>query len=91
MIKTIVTKILCALAAVWGCFTCVVFILFKIAKSEQKAQEKENEALKNNLEAVQAGEEAAREVRKENEELIEKAKSGNNLDAFNAVNELLSK
>ncbi|MBO7733374.1 MAG: hypothetical protein J6S67_12490 [Methanobrevibacter sp.] len=86
-----IKKILAILAAIGGFFSAIFYVLMKQAKDQKKAEEKENEALKTNLDAVKAAEEAVTEVRKQNEELVEKAHSGNNLDAFNAINELLSK
>lgn len=84
-------KILKIFAGLGAAFSAVFYVLMKQAKDEQKVEAKENEALKTNLEAVQAAEEAVREERKANEELVEKAHSGNNLDAFDAINQLLSK
>ena len=86
-----IKKILAALAAIGGVFSAVFFVLFKQAKNDREAAEKENEALKYNMDAIKAADEAVTEVKKQNEELVEKAHGNNNLDAFNAVNELLSK
>lgn len=86
-----IKKILAALAAIGGVFSAIFFVLFKQAKEEQKAEKKENQDLKYNLDAMKAADKAVTEVKKQNEELIEKAHGNNNLDAFNAVNELLSK
>ena len=84
-------KILKIFAGLGAALSAVFYVLMRQAKDEQKIEAKENEALKTNLEAVQAAEEAVREERKANEELVEKAHSGNNLDAFYAINKLLSK
>ena len=91
-------KILKIIAGLGAILSAWFYVLMRQAKDEQKQTEnelkveaKENEALKTNLEAIQAAEEAVREERKANEELVEKAHSSNNLDAFNACNDLLSK
>ena len=86
-----IKKILAALAAIGGVLSAIFYVLFKQSRDQKLAAQDENKDLKYNLDAIKAAEEAAAEVRKENEELIEKANSGNNLDAFNAINELLSK
>lgn len=86
-----IKKLLSIIAGLGGIFSAIFYVLMKQAKDEQKVEEKENEGLKTNLEAMQAAEKAEMEERKANEELKEKAHSGNNLDAFNAINELLSK
>ena len=84
-------KILAALAGLGAAFSAVFFVLFKEAREQRKLEEKENKNLNDNIEALKAGEKAANEVKKENEELKQKAHSGNTLDSFNACNELLSK
>lgn len=86
-----IKKILAALAAIGGVLSAIFYVLFKQSRDQKLVAQDENKDLKYNLDAIKAAEEAAAEVRKENEELIEKANSGNNLDAFNAINELLSK
>ena len=86
-----IKKILSVLAAVGGVLSSIFFVLMKQAKEEQKTEHKENEDLKTNLEALNEAEKAVNKEKKENEELIKKAGSSNNLDAFNACNELLSK
>jgi hypothetical protein len=43
------------------------------------------------VDALADADKAEKELKKENEELVTKAHSGNNLDAFNACNDLLSK
>ena len=62
-------KILGALAMLGTGLSAIFYVLMKQAKEERKAQEKENEALSTNLEAMQAAENAVREERKANEEL----------------------
>lgn len=93
-------KILGFFAGLASVFAAIFFVLFKQSKEERKLDEAErradeaeigNEALKANLEAVQAADQAVVEERKENAELMEKVNNSNNLDAFNACNELLSK
>ena len=84
-------KILAILAAVGGLFSAWFFVLFKQAKEEQKAINEKYDDMSNNLEALKEGEKAEKELKKENEELKQKAHSGNTLDSFNACNELLQK
>ena len=91
MFGKIIDKILVALAALGTGLSAIFYVLMKQAKEERKAQEKESEALSTNLEAMQAAEEAVREERKANEELVENANSSNKLDAFDACNQLLQK
>lgn len=86
-----IKKILAILAAIGGVLSAVFYVLFKQSKDQKKAAVKENKDLKQNLDAIKAADEAVTEVRKQNEELVEKAHGNNNLDAFNAINELLSK
>ena len=86
-----IKKILAILAAIGGVLSAVFYVLFKQSKDQTKAAVKENKDLKQNLDAIKAADEAVTEVRKQNEELVEKAHGNNNLDAFNAINELLSK
>ena len=84
-------KILAILAAIGGVFSAIFFVLFKQAKEEKKAINEKYDNMSNNLDALAEGEKAEKELKKQNEELKEKAHSGNNLDAFNACNDLLSK
>jgi Na+-translocating ferredoxin:NAD+ oxidoreductase RnfG subunit len=84
-------KILGIFAAIGTGLSAIFYVLMKQAKEERKAEEKENEKFNENLSAIMAGEKAEKELRKENEELKEKAHSDNNLDAFNACNDLLQK
>lgn len=91
MFAKIIDKILVALAAIGTGLSAIFYVLMKQAKEERKSQEKENEGLKANLEAMAAADEAVREERKANEERIETVNSSNKLDAFDACNELLQK
>ena len=91
MFAKIIDKILVALAAIGTGLSAIFYVLMKQAKEERKSQEKENKSLKANLEALAAADEAVREDRKANEELIETVDSSNKLDAFDACNELLQK
>lgn len=93
-------KILGFFAGLASVFAAIFFVLFKQSKLEKKLDEAErradeaeieNEALKANLEAMQAADKAVVEERKENADLIKKVTGSNKLDAFNACNELLSK
>ena len=79
------------LAALGTGLSAIFFVLMRQAKEERKAEEKENEGLKENLEAMAAADEAVKEERKKNEALLEKVHSSNKLDAFDACNELLQK
>ena len=78
-------KILSILAAIGAFFSAIFYVLFKQTKEEK------NKDLINNMDAVQYSEHIRNEVKKQNEELIEKANGDNTLDAFNACNELLQK
>ena len=84
-------KILAVLAGIGGVLSTIFFILFKQAKEEKKIEQEKNENLNTNLDALKVAEKAVKEIYKENEKLIEKAHGGNNLDSFNACNELLQK
>ncbi|MBO7735101.1 MAG: hypothetical protein J6S67_21235 [Methanobrevibacter sp.] len=91
-------KILAIFSGIGAFFSAVFFVLFKQAKAERKALEKELEAeslrADSNEEVRKAESEIHKtlvEKEKENAELIEKAHSGNNLDNFNAGLELLRK
>ena len=78
-----IKKLLAVLAAIGGFFSAVFYVLFKQAKAEQKHAEKEKEAAEKKVAQAIKKQEA------ENEQLIEKAHSGNNLNAFNSGIELL--
>lgn len=84
-------KILAVLAGVGAAFSAIFYVLFKQAKEEQKHITEKYEDMSTNVEALKHGEEAEKELKKENEELKEKAHNGNSLSAFDACNELLSK
>jgi hypothetical protein len=84
-------KILAALAGIGAFFSAIFFVLFQQKKEENKAINEKFDDMKDNLDALTEADKAENEVRKENEELKQKAHGGNNLDAFNACNELLSK
>lgn len=87
----ILTKILGAFTALGMGLSAIFYVLMRLAKEERLAEEKENEDLKENLEAMAAADEAVKEERKKNEALLEKVNSSNKLDAFDACNELLQK
>ena len=87
----IVSKILAAFAMLGAGLSAIFYVLFKQAKEEQKGITEKYDDMKNNLDALAAADKAEKELKKENEELVEKAHSGNSLDAFNACNDLLSK
>ena len=84
-------KIMKILAAIGSLFSAIFFVLFKQAKEEQKNETEKNKELIKNMDALQYSEYIKNEVKKQNEELIEKAHGNNTLDAFNACNDLLSK
>lgn len=84
-------KILTCLAAVGAFFSAIFFVLFKMAKEEQKAEEEKNLNLSENLDAIMSGEKAEKELKKENEELVRKVTGSNRIDSFDACNDLLSK
>lgn len=84
-------KILSILAALGAFFSAIFYVLSRQAKEERKAEEEKNKYLIKNMDAVQYSEHIRNEVKKQNEELIEKANGDNTLDAFNACNELLQK
>ena len=84
-------KILAALAGIGAFFSAIFFVLFQQKKEENKAINKKFDDMKDNLDALTEADRAENEVRKENEELKQKAHGDNNLDAFNACNDLLSK
>ena len=84
-------KILAVLAGIGAALSAIFYVLFQQKKDENKAINEKFDDMKNNLDALEAAEKAEKELKKENEELKEKAHSGNNLDAFNACNELLQK
>jgi signal transduction histidine kinase len=84
-------KILAILSAVGAFFSALFFVLFKKEKEEKKVITEKYDNMSKNLDALAEGEKAEKELKKENEELQEKAHNGNNLDNFDACNELLQK
>ena len=84
-------KILAVVAGIASFFAAIFYVLFQQKKDENKKINEKFDDMKNNLDALAEGEKAEKELKKQNEELKEKAHSGNNLDAFNACNDLLSK
>ena len=84
-------KILAVLAGIGAALSAVFYVLFKEAKDQKKAINEKYENMSDNVDALKAAEVAENKVKKENEELKQKAHSGNNLDSFNACNDLLSK
>lgn len=86
-----IKKILAVLSGIGAALSAIFFVLFKQANEEKKAINEKYENMTDNVEALAAGDKAEKELKKENEELKEKAHSSNNLDAFNACTELLQK
>ena len=84
-------KILACLSAIGAFFSAIFFVLFKMTREERNAEEEKNETLNENLEAIMAGEKAEKEVKDKNEELVRRVTGSNNIDSFNACNELLQK
>lgn len=86
-----IKKILAVISAIGAFFSAVFFLMFKNASNEKKVIKKENEDLKDNLEAIVEADKAVNREKKANEKLLEKVHSSNKLDSFNACNELLQK
>ena len=84
-------KILAVIAAIGSALSAIFFVLFKQAKEEKKAINEKYDNMKENLDALTEADKAANKVRKDNEELTQKARGDNKLDSFDACNELLSK
>ena len=84
-------QILAILAGIGAAFSAIFYVLFQQKKDENKVINEKYDDMKNNLDALEAAEIAEKELKKVHENLKEKAHSGNNLDAFNSCNELLSK
>ena len=84
-------KILAVLAGIGAAFSAIFYVLFKQANEEKKVINEKYDNMNTNLDALKAGEKAEKELKKENEKLQEKVNSSNNLDSFNACNELLQK
>jgi hypothetical protein len=85
------TKILTFIAGLGSCVAAVFIMLFKMAKAQEEQTSKDLHALQKEADALKAAELAEMEMKKENEKLKEEAHSGNNLDNFDACNDLLSK
>ena len=84
-------KILAILAGIASFFAAIFYVLFQQKREENKAINKKFDDMKDNLDALEAAENAEKELKQVHEKLKEKAHNGNTLDAFNACNELLSK
>lgn len=84
-------KILAILAGIGAALSAIFYVLFKETKDQKKAINEKYDNAAKNLDALAEGEKAEKELKKENEELKEKAHNGNTLDSFNACNELLQK
>ena len=84
-------KILAVIAAIGSALSAIFFVLFRQAKEEKKAINEKYDNMKENLDALTEADKAANKVRKDNEELAQKAHGDNKLDSFDACNELLSK
>ena len=84
-------KILAVLAGIASFFAAVFYVLFQQKKDENKKINEKFDDMKNNLDALEAAENAEKELKEVHEKLKEKAHSGNTLDSFNACNDLLSK
>ena len=83
-------KILAVLAGIASFFAAIFYVLFQQKKEENKKINEKFDDMKNNLDALEAAENAEKELKQVHEKLKEKAHSGNTLDSFNACNELLS-
>ena len=84
-------KILAILAGIASFFAAIFYVLFQQKKDENKKINEKFDDMKNNLDALEAAENAEKELKEVHEKLKEKAHSGNTLDSFNACTELLSK
>ena len=65
-------KILAIIAALGSALSAIFFVLFRQAKEEQKETEQKNKDLINNMDALQYSEHIKNEVKKQNEELVER-------------------
>ena len=83
-------KILAVLAGIASFFAAIFYVLFQQKKDENKKINEKFDDMKNNLDALEAAENAEKELKEVHAKLKEKAHSGNTLDSFNACNELLS-
>ena len=93
-----IKKILAFFAALGGIFSAVFYVLMKQSKDEQKKAEAEAKNEKKKAEEAEALRKAENDVHKsiakqeaKNEELVQRAGAGNNLDSFNAGLDLLRK
>ena len=84
-------KILAVLATIGAAFSAIFFVLFKEAREMRLAEEKENENLSTNLDALKEADKAEKEKKKENEELVRRVTGSNRIDSFDACNDLLQK
>jgi predicted Holliday junction resolvase-like endonuclease len=84
-------KILAVLAGIGAALSAVFYVLFRQAKKEKNAINEKYDNMSENTDALKRAEEAEKKVKKENEELKKKINSSNNLDSFDACNDLLSK
>lgn len=84
-------KILAALSVLGAGVASIFYVLYKQARKEREVINEKYDDMSKNLDALADAEKAEKELKKENEELVTKAHSGSNLDAFNACNDLLSK
>ena len=84
-------KILAVVAGIASFFAAIFYVLFQQKKDENKKINEKFDDMKNNLDALEAAENAEKELKQVHEKLKEKAHSGNTLDSFNACNDLLSK
>jgi Na+-translocating ferredoxin:NAD+ oxidoreductase RnfG subunit len=84
-------KILAVLTAIGAFFSAIFFVLFKQKNEEKKFEQERAERAETSLDAEKNAQKKENEVKKENEKEREKINSGNNLDTFNAVTDILSK
>lgn len=84
-------KILAALSVLGAGVASIFYVLYRQAKEEKKVINEKYDDMTKNVDALAESDKAEKELKKENEELKEKAHSGNTLDSFNACNELLQK
>lgn len=84
-------KILAVLAGIASFFAAIFYVLFQQKKDENKKINEKFDDMKNNLDALEAAENAEKELKEVHAKLKEKAHSDNTLDSFNACNDLLSK
>lgn len=85
-----------AVAIISAIGTAVFYVLFQQTKKEKKENElqevkKEKVAIEEKVTVIEAMQKAETEVKKENEELVEKATSGHKLSNYHAALDVLSK